>query len=239
MNSLAIPDTWRKDWVSLLSLLVIVLTLSVILWTLIANQTDGRTTESDTSIQKQEISRTTAVPATVEREGTALLEASGYSEQAAEEVLAVKSVDLLGISIQLRELHAGAAGDGPIRNIEFFIRDGILPRRLFSNNTQIVTGYWPLYHNNVGYGATTVRILYQLLDQDTNGDGKLTEEDRKSLAFSLPDGSGYRMLDRDTGEIIDMTYLSDFGELQLEFLREDDVHKRVYSLVDAPVETHR
>jgi len=146
------------------------------------------------------------------------------------EPLSVSAVDLLGVSIELRELRGGTGADGPIRNMEFFIREGILPRRLFADTSQIVAHYWPLYHNNVGYGATTVRLLYQVITQDSNSDGLLNGQDRQSLAVSLPDGSGFRVIDGDVGEVVDMVYLSDRGELQMEFLQDGRREKRVYVL---------
>ncbi|MFD1218329.1 hypothetical protein [Microbulbifer celer] len=143
-------------------------------------------------------------------------------------------MDLLGVSIHLHELRtAGDSGDdGELRNIEFFIREGIRPQRLFDDNSQVVTGYWPLYHNNVGYGAVTQRILYQFVERDSNGDGQLSTADRSTLAVSLPDGSNYRQLGGATGEVLDMTYLSERGELLVDMLDGDQVVQRMYVLAE-------
>ena len=143
-----------------------------------------------------------------------------------------RTVDLLGIKIRLRELRTdGARGaEGELRNLEFFIREGIRPRQLFEDSRQVITGYWPLYHNNVGYGAVTQRLLYQFVEQDTNGDGQLSSADAATIATSLPDGSEYRVLGQTDGAIVDVTYLSDRGTLSIDVVNGEQIEQRQYSL---------
>lgn len=219
------------DWVSIFSLLIIALALLGVLKTYSENNAEGSELTA-VALQNGDLpplvgSETASAkkPREVESERHPGSVQKNKGEPAA---LEIKTVDLLGVSVQLRELHTEP--NGQIRNIEFFIRDGIRPRRLFDDSSQLVTGHWPLFHNNVGYGATTVRILYQLVDADSDGDGVLTGADRKSLAFSLPDGSHYRVLDRDVGDIVSMTYLSESSELQLELSAGGETQQRVYSL---------
>lgn len=224
------------DWVSIFSLLIIALALLGILKTFSESNAAG----SDFAVVAHrdrgvpDPAGAVAAPREKPQEpGPEQYSGSEHKKNIAEPAaLEMKTVDLLGISVQLRELRTETeeGGTGEIRNIEFFIREGIRPRRLFDDASQLVTGHWPLFHNNVGYGATTVRILYQLVDTDTDGDGVLTGADRKSLAFSLPDGSQYRVLDRDVGEISSMTYTSESSELQLEISAGGETQRRVYSL---------
>ena len=223
------------DWVSIFSLLIIALALLGVLKTFSGSDAAG----SDFTVVAP---RDRGVPDSAG--GAAQLDQSrgaglaqhprdAHKENSGEPgALEMKSVDLLGVSVQLREMRTETedGGAGEIRNIEFFIREGIRPRRLFDDASQLVTGHWPLFHNNVGYGATTVRILYQLVDTDTDGDGVLTKADRKSLAFSLPDGSRYRVLDRDVDEISNMNYLSESNELHLDISVGGELQRRVYSL---------
>ncbi len=222
------------DWVTLVSL-VIICGATVILanaWIFSESPEKSLSLEIINAPDKQSLS------ASNYGENTAAMksgpsENSNYSQAHANtKEYVAKVVDLLGISIQLRELREAGeqTGEGAIRNVEFFIRDGIVPRRLFSDGGQVITHYWPLYHNNVGYGATTVRVLFQYVAGDSNGDGRLDGEDRQSLAMSLPDGSHFRVLERDAGEVVDMTYLSDLNELQVQFITQGSEERRIYSL---------
>lgn len=222
------------DWVTFVSLLILCGATAVLVnvWPF------GNSSESALSPQATQapVSATASARLSMS-DGAAVngtqVETAGPREEVADtDTYAITSVDLLGVSIQLRELREAEyqAGDGSLRNIGFFIRDGIVPRRLFPDGAQVITHYWPLYHNNVGYGATTVRLLFQYVADDSNGDGTLNREDHQSLAMSLPDGSHFRVLDRDVGEIVDMTYLSDLSELQVQFVTRGIEEQRVYSL---------
>lgn len=231
------------DWVSVISLAVIAVAILVIVRVLVLWISDAevKTVDSialDKSVINIDSSRG-SFSGGVEGKGeitpapfSERLDVGSVDHESAN-TDSVVSVDLLGVSIQLRELRTeNDDPSGGIRNVEFFIRDGIRPKRLFEGSAQVIKNYWPLYHNNVGYGAVTVKILYQFVEQDTNGDGTLSGEDQSSLAVSLPDGSHYRVLDRNIDEVIDMNYLSDYGELRLDVMAKGEVGQRVYSLAD-------
>ena len=221
------------DWVTGISLLIIFLAVVTIFQGLGFQQweTDkprGVATDVDEMLVLENISNRQAVLKPGSPSGP-VSEKNSVSEYEAES-LHINKVALLGVSIELRELREGTDGDGRIRNFEFFIREGILPKRLFPDSSQVVTQYWPLYHNNVGYGASTVRILYQLIAEDTNGNGQLDHGDRKSLAVSLPDGSGFRVVDSEVGSVSGLTYLSGSGELHVVFADENSEEVRAYFL---------
>ncbi|QKX17532.1 hypothetical protein [Microbulbifer sp. YPW1] len=222
------------DWVTFVSLLVLcgAMVILVDAWTFGDSSDSTLSSQFSSEPDNAMVSARQATPAVAADSITQRETADHRREVADTDTYAITAVDLLGVSVQLRELREGddQAGEGSLRNIEFFIRDGIVPRRLFSDGAQVITRYWPLYHNNVGYGATTVRILFQYVASDSNVDGKLDREDRQSLAMSLPDGSHFRVLDRDAGEIVDMTYFSDRSELQVHFFTQGTEEQRMYSL---------
>lgn len=226
------PQPPRRDWVSITSLLMILAAVVVIV-----NESmfaDARKIPQSL----QEIPARNDMQISKEQYEEESLPVTGILPEAVSPIAAdsrsytVENVDLLGVSIQFRLLRESGsdAGGGPIRNVEFFIREGILPRKLFPGTSQIITHYWPLFHNNVGYGATTVRILYQFVPDDSNGDRLLDHSDRQQLATSLPDGSQFRVLDRDVGEVVDMAYLSELSELHVRFLIDGQQEQRIYSL---------
>lgn len=237
MNSLVRRREVRQkllgDWVTGLSLLIIFLAIVIIFRAVALPQRDaysaGNFPAAFNGLDAEESPDHTLVSEQLVAEGASMPEPH-TAEVLVPELFSANTVDLLGVSIELRELRGSVDADGSIRNVEFFIREGILPRRLFSDASQVVVHYWPLYHNNVGYGATTVRILYQVITEDSNNDGLLDGRDRQSLAVSLPDGSRLRFIDGDAGQVVDMVYLSDHGELQVDFLSGGARQKRVYDL---------
>ena len=49
----------------------------------------------------------------------------------------------------------------------------------------------PLEEHSEGANSKVIAILYTLVEKDTNGDGKLTDQDKTSVATSLADGTGF------------------------------------------------
>lgn len=119
---------------------------------------------------------------------------------------------ILGQSLKFRELRGAG---GALRNLEFVVRRGVLPRRLFSGTRQLIDSYRPLYRNSVGYGAATVFFLYQLVREDRNGDGRLTRSDGVDLAISRPDGSDFRILDRGLQAVAEIEHFPAQDRLRL------------------------
>jgi hypothetical protein len=52
-------------------------------------------------------------------------------------------------------------------------------------------------------------IVYTLAEADSNGDGRISNEDQKSIAVSLPDGSGYRVVLADVERLFSVEQISD------------------------------
>ncbi|GIX21447.1 MAG: hypothetical protein KatS3mg121_0230 [Gammaproteobacteria bacterium] len=148
------------------------------------------------------------------------------------EVAAGEPQPILGQFITLREVREvrGEAGNGPIRNIEFVFRPGILPRRLFDDHDKVIAHYAPIDRNVPGAGATTVFFLYTVIQHDTDGDGWLGERDKFNIAISRPDGSRYRVLAYNVDELVE--YRDDPVEntLHLTYRANGDLIRRSYLL---------
>lgn len=125
-------------------------------------------------------------------------------------------VALLGQKVRLREL---LSQDGDLINLEFVIRKGIRPRRLFEDGGQQILSYEELHYNNVGYGAATVWLLYQL--QSAGG---------VEVAVSRPDGSEYRVLASDLEKVLDYEYFPAENSVRLDLLEGGSKISRNYRI---------
>lgn len=143
-----------------------------------------------------------------------------------EEVTASGEKPILGHSIRVREIRA----DGAIRNLEIVFRPGILPKKLFNDNRNVVLNYDQLHINSVGTGAATAFFYYEVVTADTNGDGYLTGADRKQVALSRPDASQYTVLVANVDEVLEYEHLNIENALQLVLRFGDRIERRVYSL---------
>ncbi|MCW8128001.1 hypothetical protein [Microbulbifer halophilus] len=136
---------------------------------------------------------------------------------------------IVGQSLQLREMRGEG---GALRNLEFVFRRGVLPRQLFNDGRQLIASYRPLHRNSVGYGASTIFFLYQLVREDRNGDGRLTPADGIDLGISRPDGSDFRILDRALEQVEGIEHFPARGRLQVAVRVDGARESREYALSD-------
>jgi hypothetical protein len=143
-----------------------------------------------------------------------------------------EEIPIVGQFVRVRELRreSGDFSPGPIRNLEFVFRPGILPRRLFDDSRNLIVNYRQLYRNSVGYGAATHFFYYEVVSRDSDGDGLLSQWDRVDVAVSRPDGSGYRVLDRDLEAVLGVEHFAAENILWLEVVEGGGRGSRVYSL---------
>jgi hypothetical protein len=120
---------------------------------------------------------------------------------------------------------------GPVRDLEFVFRPGILPTRLFANNNNVILRYDQLFKNDVGAGAAAIRFYYEVVTTDTNGDGMLSGDDVFDIGISFVDGSGYTTLASNVENVLVYEQSPTGLELQLTLqLANGEIVKRVYSL---------
>lgn len=140
---------------------------------------------------------------------------------------------ILGSFVRVRAIREKLddAGYGPVRDLEFVFRPGVLPKRLFENNDNVILRYDQLFKNDVGEGAVAIRFYYEIVTTDTNGDGMLSSEDVFDIGVSYIDGSGYTTLASNVDNVL--VYEQSPGGLELQLtlqLAGGELVKRVYSL---------
>jgi len=74
-------------------------------------------------------------------------------------------------------------------------------------------------------------IVYLVIKQDTNNDGRLTMDDTKTLAITQPDGSGYQELVQGIDRYFEAKLLAE-DEVLLLYEQKSVIHKKKFSLPD-------
>jgi hypothetical protein len=157
------------------------------------------------------------------------------------EVSVMEEQPVLGTILHVREVREAQddSGQGAIRNLEFTFRPGVLPRRLFGNNKNVLLNYDQLYKNDVGAGAVTIRFYYEIVTADTNGDGILSGEDKFDVAVSYADGSGYVTLVSNVDKVLEHEQIPPGTSLRLVLQLGDKIVERVYSLETNKMESEQ
>lgn len=139
---------------------------------------------------------------------------------------------VLGQKLQTREIRLAGDGekDAMVRDIEFEIREGILPKRLFEHTRHLIVRYDQLQKNDVGAGAVTTRFYFEVVTSDSDGDGKLSAADKRDVGISFPDGSYYTRLVAAVDDVIAYDYLPVDNAIQLTVLIDDNTVTQTYSL---------
>jgi hypothetical protein len=140
---------------------------------------------------------------------------------------------ILGQFMRIREIREsdGSGGEGAIRNLEIVFREGILPGKVFPDNSQVILKYDQLARNVVGYGAASVFFLYEVVTHDTNGDGMLSDLDAITVGVSRPTGHEYKVLVTNVDEVLGYEDVpEDEDTLSLTVRIGGEVITRVYSL---------
>ena len=150
------------------------------------------------------------------------------------EVSATTEQQLIGQRVRVREFRedAGSGDNGPLRNLEFVFRQGINPRRLFEHNDRVILRYEPFYQNQVGTGAATYMLYYELVTQDTNGDGELSAADKLAVAVSWVDGSDLTILASGLDEVLAYEHEPSKYLLHLSVRIGEARYKQTYSLTE-------
>lgn len=159
-------------------------------------------------------------------------EAAVQEDSSPVEVELMEEQPILGTSVRVREVREklDESGHEAVRDLEFVIRPGILPARLFGHTDNVVLRYDQLHKNEVGVGAVTIRFYYEIVTTDTNGDGILSGQDKFDVAISYADGSGYTTLASYVDNVLVYEQSPGGLELHLTLQLDDEIVKRTYSL---------
>jgi hypothetical protein len=139
---------------------------------------------------------------------------------------------VLGQKLYFREIRLADddGEDNPVRDIQFEIRQGVLPKRLFDNTHQLIVHYDQLQKNEVGMGAVTTRFYFEVVTADSDGDGRLSPLDKREVGVSFADGSDYTRLASGIDKVIAYDYSPVDNSLHLSLLINNQPVSRIYSL---------
>ena len=113
-------------------------------------------------------------------------------------------------------LSSGSRSDeaSAIRNYLFVSLKDKSSRRLIPNNDRLILSMeWLAADGStvprMGGDKTPVKwLIFRVVPADTDGDGRLTESDRKAIAVANPDGSQYAEVLRDADAFLGQTWLA-------------------------------
>ncbi|HLN95936.1 MAG TPA: hypothetical protein VK183_09895 [Flavobacterium sp.] len=109
---------------------------------------------------------------------------------------------------------------GYLKNLAFQHQDSTAFRKLTDKE---VTIYTATYLSGLQTRKKAPAIVYTLADSDTNRDGRLDENDIKSLYISAADGTRFTKLSVDMQELIDWTFVE--SQERLYFRCAEDTNK--------------
>jgi hypothetical protein len=103
------------------------------------------------------------------------------------------------------------------KNILFIDTQSNKSSWLFSKNAQLIEEYFSFPRTNYSLFINSEKseakaIFYKVIDSDTNGDGKVTSQDNKSLAVSDTAGRYYKVIVKDISRVIS---IKEVGENKL------------------------
>jgi len=123
--------------------------------------------------------------------------------------VAIEKQWLVGAGSRYLDLHSG-----PAKNVLFVNTSLNTSHWLFPSNQQIVSSVqqFPVRNLYEEKPETTAKVVfYEIVENDSNGDGVKNKKDKLSLAVSKPSGQGFRVLLREFDSIIGKN-LSDDGD---------------------------
>ncbi len=133
---------------------------------------------------------------------------------------------------------------GYFSNLIFQHKDSLTYKSLTNNNIQIQT---VTYLPQIAQKTKRQMLVYQLVDADTNKDGKLDQNDIKSLYISQIDGGNFIKLTQELFELIDWNIIESQNRLYFRSLedtnkngafdKEDKVHYQYINLESKDLKT--
>jgi len=110
------------------------------------------------------------------------------------------SSEIKGFSIVRIPLHSdtsyrsfssyGSSGGGLVRNYLFIDYSSMSSKWLFDGFKRLILNVYDFHASLNNNNTNIVGSLYVVVTSDTNGDGRITEDDRAAVFFGTPDGKG-------------------------------------------------
>ena len=139
----------------------------------------------------------------------------------------------LSSSSQQRGLSSVGYGGGQIRNVVYLVGPELDTHWLYKTHTYLIKDIEQLKAK--GYecdsAAQAVALLYKVVKEDSNGDGKLSEKDLVTVSLTKPDGTVYTELGS-FDSVIDYETDVEGEYLTLVIQKGDDISAWKYALAD-------
>ncbi len=127
-----------------------------------------------------------------------------------------------------------SGGYGDItRNLVFFVGDEMNSHWLFDTNKYLINQIVQLRKKGDDCKAKeTMSIYYEVVKNDTNGNGDLDDNDAITIALTSPDGLNYTEIDSGLSSVIDHSIDNDATELTILVQNGSAILMKKFSLVN-------
>lgn len=109
------------------------------------------------------------------------------------------------------KLSSGSYGSDVTRNILFISGSDKKARWLFPDQGKIIISVAKLHKNNDGENNDgNIKVLYfEIVSEDSNGDGELTGQDNSNVALARPDGLGIKEILHGISNVLSYEIIND------------------------------
>ena len=111
-----------------------------------------------------------------------------------------------------------------------FMSGSLETRWLYPHSRFLIVEANQVSRGDYGESAPTVFVSFEVVQQDTNGDRRLTPEDSPSLVFTRPDGTGTTMALENIRKVVSLELLDE--EIVVIFEDRDGYAAATFSLKD-------
>ena len=118
------------------------------------------------------------------------------------------------------------------RNLLFIHAESLETRWLFPTHQQLILETSHLAKEAPAEKQEVLALLYEIVESDSDGDGKLNREDQLSLAISRADGSGYKVLAKGLMTVISKQLSDDDKRLLVLSQRDNAVRLDSFLMED-------
>ncbi len=127
---------------------------------------------------------------------------------------------------------SGGYSGRELRNVLFFRGPQLETNWLFETHSFLINDFSQLKaHNDYSSNGPTKVLFVEVIKQDSNGDGKLSEDDLSIIGLAKPDGTRYKEIETNIKSVIDQSINAE-GELLILVQVGSEVLLKKYSLND-------
>jgi hypothetical protein len=121
-------------------------------------------------------------------------------------------------------------GGGETRNVLFLSGEDLQSSWLFENHSKYIRRVSPIKkYDSVGKISEVITIFYEFVEEDSNNNKLLDQEDLFSVALTNPDGSGFTVLETGVSSVIDRALSKNGDNLAILYQKEEIVYLKNYN----------